>query len=77
MAGPVLYRRSPAAAPEAAPVRRPEGHGRSRARRERRLRRRICPPVPAAVRERGALIVLVIAACASLLTSIYLVALIS
>ncbi|MGQ0626413.1 MAG: hypothetical protein ACT4PP_17410 [Sporichthyaceae bacterium] len=77
MAGPVLYRRTDETPLDTSHPRRPEGHGRSRARRARRNRRRISLPIPQVARDRGALLVLVIAACASLVTSVYLVALVS
>src|ERR1700759_1012085 len=68
MASPVLYRRRPTASQ----VRRTEGHGRSRSRRARRR-------APGSRSGYGALagVILVVAACASLLTSIYLLSLIS
>jgi len=67
MASPVLYRRRPAAV-----VRRTEGHGRSRSRRARR-RQTWAGSGYGAV----AGIVLVVAACASLLTSVYLLSLVN
>jgi hypothetical protein len=67
MASPVLSRRRPAVVPE----RRTEGHGRSRSRRARR-RQAWARSGYGAV----ALIVLVVAACSSLLTSVYLLTLI-
>lgn len=68
MASPVLYRRRPTPSP----VRRTEGHGRSRSRRAARRR-------PRARSGYGVIagIVLVVAACSSLLTSVYLLSLIN
>lgn len=68
MASPVIYRRRPTASP----VRKTEGHGRSRSRRARRRQ----------LASRSgyggiAVVVLVVAASASLLTSIYLLSIIS
>ncbi len=67
MASPVLYRRRPAS-----PVRRTEGHGRSRSRRARRGQVWARSGYGAI-----AVLVLVVAACASLLTSVYLLSLVN
>jgi hypothetical protein len=68
MASPVVYRRRPAETAE----RRPKGHGRSRSRRARR-RQVWARSGYSAV----AVLVLVVAACASLLTSLYLLSLVN